>query len=214
MKSALIYNKVKMKFFSVSSFFVKKLFLIVALMFSLSVYGETPTEAVSTMVGSVLGILGEKELSADARKAQIRAEISTAFDFRAMSQSVLSVNWKKASKEQQSQFVGLFSQLLEDIYIGRIQNYTDEKVEYSKETVKKTRAVVETKIVTSSVNIPVDYKLRFKKETWLVYDVVVENVSLVRNYRESYQSIVKKSGMDGLLKLLEEKIQQLNAPEA
>ncbi len=131
-----------------------------------------------------------------------------------MSQRTLATNWKKASKEQKKEFVQLFSQLIENTYIGRVEAYTDEKVDYPGEKVKGKKAVVETLILTKSADIPVNYKVYRKKGEWWVYDVIIEGISLISNYRSSYQEIVKKEGVDGLLAKMKVKVKELESQPA
>ena len=92
--------------------------------------------------------------------------------------------------------------------MGKIEAYTDERVEYLKEKMKKKSAVVDTHIVTKSVNIPISYKVLRSGDDWLVYDVVVEEVSLISNYRSTYAEIFKKEGMSGLLAKMEETVER------
>ena len=178
-------------------------------------YGSAETSPVQTVhesVDAILALLKDDTLDQDDRRAKIRAHINTRFDFNAMSQRTLATNWKKATAQEREKFIGLFSQLIENTYIGKIEAYTNEKVEYPGEKVKGSKALVETLIIAASADIPVDYKLYKKGDDWLVYDVIIEGVSLVSNYRSSYQEIVKKEGFDGLLAKMQEKIDELNNP--
>ena len=170
---------------------------------------QTPTEQVKATVDAVLGLLRDQSLEPQIRRDKLRELIKSRFDFRAMAQRALATNWKKATKEEQDQFVDLFSQLLEWTYIGRIEAYTNEAVEFEKEIVKSNRAQVNTFIITASADIPISYRMLKKEEKWLVYDVIIEEVSLVRNYRSSYRSIVKNEGMSGLLAKMERKVKEL-----
>jgi phospholipid transport system substrate-binding protein len=171
----------------------------------------SPTEAIRTSVESILDVLRDKELDRDTRRKKIRDAINTRFDFRAMSQRTLATNWKKASDDERKKFVGLFSQLIESTYIGRVEAYTDEKVDFPGEKVKGKKAVVETLILTDTADIPINYKVYLKDGEWLVYDVVIEGISLISNYRSSYQEIVKNEGFDGLLAKMQDKIKQLES---
>ena len=171
--------------------------------------GSTPTDDVRTSVDAMLEILKNEQLDNEGKRAQMSTVINERFDFRAMSQRTLATNWKKTSDEEKKQFVALFSQLIESSYVGKIEAYTDEKVEYPGEKVKGRKAVVETLIITSSADVPVNYKLYQKGDQWLVYDVVIEGVSLISNYRSSYQEIMKKEGFDGLLAKMQAKIDEL-----
>jgi phospholipid transport system substrate-binding protein len=126
--------------------------------------GQSPTQAVQTAVDAILGILMNDALDKDVKRSQMREIINKRFDFRAMSQRTLATNWKKASKDEQQQFVGLFGQLIQNSYIGKVEAYTSEKVEYPAEKIKGKRAVVDTLIITSSTEIPVNYKVYLKNE--------------------------------------------------
>ena len=171
--------------------------------------GNTPTDDVRSSVDSILEILKNEQLDKEDKRTQMSALINKRFDFRAMSQRTLATNWKKTTDGEKQQFVALFSQLIENSYIGKIESYTNEKVDYPGEKVKGRKAIVETLIITSSGDVPVNYKVYQKGDQWLVYDVVIEGVSLISNYRSSYQEIVKKEGFDGLLTKMQEKIDEL-----
>ena len=133
--------------------------------------------------------------------------ITDRFNFPAMSKRILATNWKKANDTQRTRFVELFSQILGNTYWRRIRDYSNEKVEYVGEKIQNEKtARVNTLIVTSTNQIPVDYSLHKADAGWLAYDVVIEGVSLVRNYRSSYQQIVKQDGIDGLLEKMADKV--------
>ena len=190
------------------------IFTMVFLLFSGSALAAVPgpTDQLRVVVDEIIKILRSGNLSQDDILQQVAGLVRQKFDFQAMSQRTLGVNWRKATPKQQERFVELFSQLLEDTYRGRIRAYTynDEKVEYVGERVVGTRAEVDT-VVIASREIPVSYKMRLKDDQWLVYDVSIEQVSLVSNYRNSYGEIVRKEGFEGLLSRMEEKIRQLQA---
>ncbi len=172
---------------------------------------STPTEQVKETVDAVIALLKERSLDRETRRSRIRALIDDSFDFRLMSRRALSTNWKKATADQRQRFVDLFSRLLEWTYIGRIEAYTDEKVRYVGEKHKKDRAQVDTLILSASTEIPVSYRVYRAGDRWRVYDVVIEEVSLIRNYRSSYREIVKHQGIDGLLARMEDKLKELKA---
>lgn len=170
-----------------------------------------PMHTVETMVSSVLAILRDDTLPTEESATSIKEALFKGFDSRAMAQSVLSTNWRQASKEQQTEFEALFLQTLESTYIDRIEAYTDEKVEFLGEDINKKRSTVETIIVTSNNNIPVDYRLRLRSDGWFIYDVVVENVSMISAYRDDYRSVVKRSGIDELLVQMRKKVNELES---
>lgn len=191
---------------------LKLLMMAVALSFThAALAASSPTEDVRSSVDAILVILQNGELDVQQKRADISKIINKRFDFRAMSQRTLATNWKKTSDEEKKQFTALFSQLIESSYVGKIEAYTNEKVEYPGEKVKGKKAVVETLILTSSADIPVNYKLYQKGDQWLVYDVIIEGVSLISNYRSSYQEIMKDEGFDGLLNKMQAKIDELSS---
>ncbi len=167
---------------------------------------QSPSERVKTTVEEILTILRDKSLDWNMRQKRIEAIIDERFDFRSMSQSVLATHWKRASPAERERFVHFFSQYLELTYAKKLKNYTNEYVKYGKEKVRGKRAVVDTFIVTDTNEIPVSYKLRLDDEQWYAYDVVIENQSLVNNYRTVYSAIVRSEGMGGLLDNLEGQI--------
>jgi phospholipid transport system substrate-binding protein len=190
-------------------FFIPILFGFMMTLTSLAFAVGNATDSVRMSVESIIGILKDTGLDKSAKREKIRVVIAERFDFRAMSQRTLATNWRKASMEEQQQFVELFAKLIQNTYISRVEAYTNEEVQYPGEKVTNDRAVVDTLIMTSSAEIPVTYKLYLKDDRWLVYDVNIEGVSLISNYRNSYQEIVKREGFAGLLAKMEEKVKEL-----
>lgn len=177
-----------------------------------------PMARVQDSVERVIGILQDKSLDRETQWTRIGTVINDSFDFRSMSQSVLATNWKKATPEERQRFVEFFSQYLEETYRTKIESYSNQRVEYVGETIRGQRAVVETLIVTDSNEIPVNYKLKNNNGEWYAYDVVIEGVSLVSNYRSTFAAIVNNDGMDGLLLDIQDRIKRhkkaQSAPDA
>ena len=167
---------------------------------------DTPTDTVKLAIEQVIAGLQGHNLEREARWASIGRIINDRFDFRSMSQSVLATNWQEATTEEKRQFVEYFSQYLEDTYRTQIESYSDQRVEYLAEQVRNDRATVDTAVVSSNKRIPITYRLKLTKGKWVAYDVVIEGVSLVNNYRSTFSAIVKAGGMDGLLTDLEGRI--------
>ena len=159
----------------------------------------TPTERVRGSVTQILTVLKNKNLDRDAKWAEVGRVINDGFDFRSMSQSILATNWRTATVEEKRQFVEFFAQYLEATYRDKIEAYSNQRVEYIDELVRKDRAIVHTIIRTDSTQIPVNYKLKLNDDGWYAYDVVIEGVSLVNNYRSTFAAIIKSEGMGGLL---------------
>jgi phospholipid transport system substrate-binding protein len=171
-------------------------------------WAGAPTDTLHGTIDEVFGVLRNAELESSAKKERIRGIISARFDYRAMSQSTLAQNWKTATPQQQDRFVDLYARMMQNTYLVLVEAYTDQEVRYGEEKIRKdTYAEVDTFILDTGKEIPVTYKLRRKADGWYVYDVIIEGVSMISNYRSSYQQIVRADGMDGLLAKIEEKLQ-------
>lgn len=184
-----------------------RLLILCMLFFStVTVQAESAGDQLKKTVDTLLGVLADTTLDKPAKRLKLTEVIAARFDFRTMSQQILATNWKKANEEQQKRFIQLFSELLQESYVGRIEAYTNEKIEFKAEKPEDGRATIDTVILTQTAAIPVTYKMLSQQEKWLVYDVVIEGISFIRSYRSEYQDIVKKDGIEGLLAQMSEKI--------
>ncbi|VAW83275.1 hypothetical protein MNBD_GAMMA13-81 [hydrothermal vent metagenome] len=191
---------------SIKTFYPGGLLTILLLLPALC-FATTPTEYLRGTIGQVMAVLHESDTDNTTKREKIRAVISERFDYRAMSQRALARNWKKASADERQRFVDLFARMMQNTYLVMVEEYNDQTVEYGDETIRKQKyAQVKTLIVDAGKRIPVNYKLRLKDGEWLVYDVVIEGVSMISNYRSSYQQIVKREGIQGLITRLETKL--------
>ena len=171
-----------------------------------------PQEQVETMINSVLDVLQQTELSSVERKELVSGRVQRFLNVTSMSQRTLGSYWQGATEEQRQRFAGLFVKVLEGTYLNRIGDYSGGEVQYLKQRVKGNKAIIDTKIVTEDLVVPVQYKMIFDNDSWQVFDVVIEGVSLIRNYRASYGEIIRKDGYDGLFALMEQKVIDLNGP--
>ena len=148
-----------------------------------------------------------KDLSRDAKLAEVRKVINEVFDYKELSRRTLGRDWKKFKPEQQTEFVDLFGKLLEDVYADRILAYTHEKIEFGKETeLKQGRVEVESYIITlDNKKVPLFYRMSNRTGQWRVYDVVIEGVSMIKNYRGQFREILSKKKPEDLLQTLREK---------
>lgn len=169
----------------------------------------SPTAAVKQVIDTLLGILRSPDFNLERDKSKLSAEIQRGFDVQAVAQSVLSTNWRNATPEQQAEFKDLMIRTLEETYLDRVQAYNNETVEFGGEQISGDRATVDTTVVTANNRIPVSYKLRKRSDGWFVYDVEIENVSMVSSYRETYRSVVSRDGIDGLLEQMRAKLADL-----
>ena len=187
----------------------------VFLVFLLSVatgnaHAGAPTEQVKQSVDKVLDILKNKELKKPAnekkRRAEIRKVVNERFDFEDMAKRSLGIYWRQRTPEERKEFVPLYTDLLERTYIKKIEDYTDEKIAYTGEKIDGNYATVDTKIITSkNTEIPLNYRLVNEKGQWMVYDVVIEGVSLINNYRNQFSSIIHQESYEGFVKKLKSK---------
>ena len=171
---------------------------------------STPTADLKGSVDAILVVLANKGMSEADKRSKIGSIVDGRFDYRAMSQRVLtSNNWKQASKAQQAEFSELFGQLLKNTYFKAISAYNDQSVDYTGERIrgkKHNRATVNTAIVSSDKSIPVDYTMRLKRDGWFVYDIKVEGISLVKTHQNTFLNIFKNESMAGAIASLKEKV--------
>src|SRR5512140_2493359 len=171
-----------------------------------------PTDQVRSAIDRVLEILKKKDLQVREKRAErrtlLREEISKAFDFDEMAKRSLGPAWRQRTPEERKEYVTLFRQVLENSYLGKVEAYQGEKIRYVKESVAEERfATVETLIVTGKgQEIPLNYRLVKETSKWRVYDVVIEEISLVNNYRSQFSAILQRSPFQDLLARLREMI--------
>ncbi|MCK5162159.1 MAG: ABC transporter substrate-binding protein [Desulfobacula sp.] len=175
-------------------------------------YASPVQDQLKITIDTILEILRDPSLKGEEcikkRRASLRKVIHERFSFSKMSQLSLARHWKKRSDEEKKIFIELFGQLLEETYISKIEDYTDEKVVYVKEFVKKNKAQVNTKIITDTIEIPINYRMyQTKNGSWMVYDLVIEGVSLVGNYRSQFNQILQKDTYEKLVQELKKKIE-------
>ncbi len=185
--------------------------IFVILIFSVPVYAGAPLDSVKKCVNEVIGIVGNPKLKGEAakeiKKEKLRVLYKQMFDEIEFSKRTLARNWNKFTPDQRKEFVNLFEQVLEKAYGDKVLSYTNEKVEFYKESkLSEDQFEVQSKIITSSKEVPVFYRVINNNGKWKVYDVVVENVSLVQNYRTQFNDILAKDGPDKLLEILRKKV--------
>ena len=186
------------------------IFFSVLLLMPLQVLADGAKATVEGQIDKILVKMKDpafKELSKDAKLAEIRKIINEVFDYKELSRRTLGREWKKFKPEQQTEFIDLFSKLLENVYADRILAYTHEKIEFGKETeLKKGRVEVESYIITlDNTKVPLFYRMTNKSGQWRAYDVVIEGVSMIKNYRGQFRQILSKKKPEDLLQILREK---------
>ena len=184
------------------------LFLLV--LFPASSKAGVAADQLRQTADKVLLILQDARLkSADqkqARREQLRQVISARFDFTEMAKRSLGQNWRQRSADEQRRFVELFTELLERSYADQIESFNGEKIVYGRDTQENDDAEVDTKIVSKKADeFAVNYRMHAVDREWKVYDVVIENISLVNNYRSQFNRVLARSSFDDLLRKLQDK---------
>jgi phospholipid transport system substrate-binding protein len=173
-----------------------------------------PTEQLKEGIDRVLIILQDPALKqpgkADERRQKIRAIANEVFDWQETGKRALARHWQARSPQEREEFSKLFADLLERSYVGKIEAYSGEKILYGEETVDAEQATVRTKLVTKSgTQIPIDYQMQKAGDRWRVYDVKIENVGLVSNYRSQFNRIIQQTGYPDLVQRLKTKQEEL-----
>ena len=169
-----------------------------------------PLNTVQGHVNNVLNVLRDPALQGEANKEAKEKKIESIadqmFDYIALSKLTLGRSWKQFNKEQQKEFVSLYRSILEKAYMDKILSYTDEKVLFDKEMMlSEIKAEVQTRIITKSAEIPINYRVYLKDGQWRVYDVIIEGISLMKNYRTQFREILANNPPEEVLKILREK---------
>jgi phospholipid transport system substrate-binding protein len=189
------------------------LFLFLAIGFPTNGWAGEPTEKVKQTTDKILKMVTDPALKNPSRDQErrklIRSAVDERFDWEEMARRSLARYWDQRTDQEKKEFVRLFGELLERTYMNKVEGYSGEKVQYEGETLESEYAVVKVKIVTrKNVDIPVDYRLHKKGNDWFVYDISIEGVSLVNNYRTQFNSIISQSSYENLVRKLKEKVTQ------
>jgi len=191
------------------------LLVLTASIFMVSVASATPTEDVKKTVDEVVHIVADKEMKKNdvKRRHALKKAISVIFDYNEMAKRSLGKHWNVRTAAEKKQFAELFATLLENSYAGKIESYNNEKIVYIKDIVDGEYAEVKSKVVTASRDeFTLDYRLFNQNGKWMVYDVIIEGVSLVSNYRSQFNKIITSNGYDKLVKKLQSKSEEIKAP--
>jgi phospholipid transport system substrate-binding protein len=184
--------------------------VLTLLVFPLHAQADSPLEAVEKQVKSALDVLRDPALQGEANKKvkeeKIEVIADEMFDYVALSRLTLGRSWRDFNQEEQKEFVRLFRIILKNAYMDRILSYTNEQVLFDRDIMlSENKAEVQTRIITKTAEIPVDYRVYLKDGKWKVYDVVVEGISLVQNYRTQFREILANNPPEEVLKILREK---------
>jgi len=180
-----------------------------------SAVAGSPTEAMKSTIDETLKIVQDKDLKqpgrTEERRRRLEQVVGDRFDYQEMSRRALGAPWNTLSDKDKEEFVALFRTLLINSYADKIETYSGEGVQYINERTEKDYAEVRTKVLNGKVEIPLDYRLLNKGDNWRVYDVVVDGVSLVNNYRGQFSKILRSSTFADLVDQLRKKSNKSNA---
>lgn len=182
-----------------------------------AVAAVTATESVQSTIDDVIRVLEDKELKkanrAEERRQKLEQVIGERFSYDEMAKRSLGAQWTKLNDKQRQEFVELFQRLLSNTYAGKIEGYTGEQIKYLNERLKEGFAEVRTKVTSGKAEIPLDYRLLTKAGEWRVYDVVVDGISLINNYRGQFTKIIRSSSYDDLVEKLRNKSETFASPK-
>src|SRR5512144_369981 len=169
--------------------------------------GSGPTEQLKGAIDRVLQVLEDPALKGEARAAERRRALrqiaDEIFDFDETARRAMAQHWRSLTEAQRKEFVGLFSDLLERAYTSKIELYGGERIQYPAERIEGDFATVSTRLITKKgTEVPIDYRMLRQGDRWRIYDVSIEGVSLVANYRTQFNSVIRTSSYDELLRRL------------
>jgi phospholipid transport system substrate-binding protein len=184
---------------------------LAAIFYATAVTAGVPTEQIRGTVDQVIAILADPSLKTESkqkeRREQLRRVIFARFDFAEMARRSLGAEWRRRTPAEQQEFINIFTDLLQDNYIGTIESYSGDKVGYNRETQEKDNAEVQTTLTTTKgeAAYSINYRLRLVDKDWKVYDVIIENISVVNNYRSQFNRVISKSSYEELVRAMKEK---------
>jgi phospholipid transport system substrate-binding protein len=185
--------------------------LLVLSMIPIQVQAGAPLDTIKSRVNEVLGVLREPALKAESAKELKKKKLwpifDKTFDYIELSRSTLSRNWDKLNPDQREEFMKLYKALLEKVYMDTILSYKDQEVVFGREReLGQNRVEVESKLISGPNEIPINFRMVSKDGGWSVYDVVIENISLVANYRSQFNRILTKESPESMLEALRKKV--------
>lgn len=185
--------------------------LALSLGFAFMALGGEPLDLVKTTAERAIEIFKDPQFQPQDKKRErmerLKEIVNPIFDYEEMAKRALGLHWRRRTPAEQQEFVKLFRGFLEEIYSGKIDFYSGERVLFGRESIDDGFAQVESSVVNGKgEEIHIVYKLRRSQGKWKVYDAVVENISIVNNYRSQFDRVIGKSSYEELVKMLREKI--------
>ncbi len=173
-------------------------------------WAAAPGDIIMETIDRGMAVLRDPSLSSEdkfsERRDKLWAEISPIFDFEEMSKRALGKHWSGRTSEEREEFIRLFTRILRDTYVGKTDAYSGESIEFLRERQSGNRSKVQTNFITKrGQEISVDFSLIKKDEKWEIYDMIIEGISLVNNYRSQFREILKKSSYEELVQKIKVK---------
>ena len=174
-----------------------------------------PTDTVREYTDAVQKVLEDPALRKEDRRASVRKIAAEAFDVNESARRALGPHWQQRTPAEREEFVQLFGDLLERTYIAQIDLYSGERIRFTEERLDGNLAIVRAKLVTKQgTEVPVEARMNRKGERWLIYDVAIENVSLISNYRSQFDRIIRQNSYPELVKRLRSRGEMLQEKDA
>ena len=188
--------------------------LLAGLLAPAPVAAGAPSDQLKAQIDRVLKLLDDPELKKETRakdrRTAVRKVANEIFDFNETARRSLGRHWQSRTPAERDEFVQLFSDLLERSYISRVELYGGEKIQFAGDSIEGDQAKVQTRLVTKGGSeIPIEYRMHRKGDRWLVYDVIIEGVSLVSNYRTQFNKIIQTSSYQELVRKMKTKQEEL-----
>ncbi|MDP2602132.1 MAG: ABC transporter substrate-binding protein [Deltaproteobacteria bacterium] len=185
--------------------------LLVFSLMAVQVHADSGLDTIKSRINQVLAILKDPALKSDSakdlKKKRLRAIFDSTFDYAELARSTLSRNWDKLNPDQQKEFMQLYKALLEKLYMDEVLSYKDQEIVFGKErALGENRVEVDTKLLSGSTETPINFRLISKNNQWWVYDFVIENISVVANYRSQFGRILTKNSPEKMLEDLRKKV--------
>ena len=188
-----------------------RLNLLVLSTIPIQVHADTALDTIKSSVKQALAVLRDPALKSESakevKKARLRQIFDGTFDYAELSRSTLSRNWDKLKPDQQKEFMQLYKTLLEKVYMDTILSYKDQEVAFGKErALRENRVEVDTKLLSGSTETPINFRMIAKGGGWWVYDFVIENISVVSNYRSQFGRVLTKQSPEEMLAALRKQV--------
>ena len=185
--------------------------LLVLSMTPIQVHADTALDTIKSRINQVLAVLRDPALKSESakevKKKSLRQIFDSTFEYVELSKSTLSRNWDKLKPDQQKEFMHLYQALLEKVYLDTILSYKDQEVVFGKErALRENRVEVDTKLISGSTETPINFRMISKSSEWRVYDFVVENISVVSNYRSQFSRILTRQSPEEMLAALRKQV--------